>query len=239
MKPARIAALAALALLVAALAGVGRPDAARGLEPAQAEADQTLVVNGAGAVTTVPDRAEISFGVVSEGTSARAALSANSAEARRVIDALKASGVADRDIQTQQVSLSPRYAGEGERIVGYTAQNTVVATLRDLDRAGAAIDAAVAAGANQVFGPSLIRADRTEIYRNALRAAVADARGKAQVLATASGVTLGGVVNVVESGAAPPPVPVAEGATRQDAPTPIEPGTQTLEANVTVTFAIS
>ena len=239
MKPARSAALAGLGLLVVALGGVVRPHAAHGLEPAQTELERTLLVNGTGAVTTVPDRAEVSFGVISEGVTARAALSANSAEMRRVIEALKGAGVDERDIQTQQVSLSPRYSGNGERVVGYTAQNTVAARLRDLDRAGAVIDAAVSAGANQVFGPSLIRSDRTEIYRNALRAAVADARAKAQALAAASGVALGRVVNVVESGAAPPPMPVAEGATRQDAPAPIEPGTQTLEANVTVTFAIS
>jgi uncharacterized protein YggE len=239
MKAARIAAVAGLALLIAAVAGVGRPDAAHGLEPAQTEVERTLLVNGTGAVTTVPDRAEVSFGVVSEAASARAALAANAAEMRRVIDALKSSGVGEKDIQTQQVSLSPRYSNNAERIVGYTAQNTVAATLRDLDRAGAVIDAAVVAGANQVFGPSLIRSDRTELYRNALRGAIADARAKAQALAAASGVTLGRVVNVVESGAAPPPMPVAEGATRQDAPAPIEPGTQTIEANVTVTFAIA
>jgi uncharacterized protein len=239
MKAARIAAVAGLALLVAALAGVGRPDAARGLEPTQTETERTLLVNGTGAVTTVPDRAELSFGVVSEGATARAALAANSTEMRRVIDAVKSAGVDEKDIQTQQVALSPRYSNDGQRIVGYTAQNTVAAKLRDLDRAGVVIDAAVAAGANQVSGPSLIRSDRTEIYRNALRAAVADARAKAQTLAAASGVTVGRVVNLVEGGAAPPPVPVAEGATRQEAPTPIEPGTQTVEANVTVTFAIS
>jgi uncharacterized protein YggE len=239
MKPLRLAALAALVLVAAAVAGVGRPDAAEALDPAQSDPERTLLVNGTGAVTTVPDRAEVSFGVITEGASARAALAANSAEARRVIDALERAGVDERDIQTQQVSLSPRYSDNGQRVVGYTAQNTVAGNLRDLDRAGAVIDAAVAAGANQVMGPALSRSDRAELYRTALRAAVADARGKAQTLAAASGVTLGRVVNVVESAGAPPPVPVAEGATRQDAPAPIEPGTQRLEAHVAVTFAIS
>jgi uncharacterized protein len=239
MKLARIAAVAGFGLALAALAGVGRPDSAHSLGPVQAQSRADMTVNGSGTVMTVPDRAELAFGVISQGASARAALAANAAEMRRVIDALRNAGVAADDIQTQSVSLSPRYSNDGERIVAYTAQNTVGAKLRDLDRAGTVIDAAVAAGANNVFGPSLIRSDRTELYRAALRAAVADARSKAQALAAASNVTLGRVLNVVEGGAAPPPQPVAEGARAGGAPTPIEPGTQLIEANVTVTFAIS
>lgn len=239
MKLIRIAAVAGLCLALVALLGVGTPEAARGLEPTQAQTRSDLTVNGAGTVKTVPDRAEVSFGVVSQAGTARGALAANAAEMRRVIDALRNAGVAADDIQTQQVSLSPRTSDDGERILGYTAQNSVAAQLRNLDRAGAVIDAAVAAGANNVYGPSLVRSDRSELYRTALRAAVADARAKAQALAGASNVSLGRVLNVVESGAAPLPVPVAEASRAQDAPTPIEPGTQTIEANVTVTFAIS
>jgi uncharacterized protein len=238
MTLARIAALAGFGLILAALIGVGRPEPAQGLEPAQTQSRPDITVSGAGTVTTVPDRAELSFGVVSQAATARAALAANAGEMRRVIDALRDAGVAAEDIQTQYLSLSPRYSNDGERIVGYTAQNTVSAKLRNLDRAGVVIDAAVTAGANNVFGPSLIRSDRTELYRTALRAAVADARSKAQALAAASNVTLGRVLNIAEAGAAPPPVPVAEGEARRDAPT-IEPGTQLIEANVTVTFAIS
>jgi uncharacterized protein len=239
MKLIRIAALAGLGLALVALLGVGKPEAARGLEPTQAQTRSDLTVNGAGTVKTVPDRAEVSFGVVSQAGTARGALAANMGEMRRVIDALRNAGVAADDIQTQQVSLSPRTSENGERIVGYTAQNSVAAQLRNLERAGAVIDAAVAAGANSVYGPSLARSDRSELYRAALRAAVADARAKAQALAGASNVSLGRVLNVVESGAAPSPVPVAEAARAQDESTPIEPGTQTIEANVTVTFAIS
>jgi uncharacterized protein YggE len=241
MKIAYVAAFGVAGLALAALAGVGRPEPALGFEPTQTQpqARSDLTVNGTGSVTTVPDRAELSFGVVSEAGTARAALAANAAEMRRVIDALRNAGVAADDIQTQQISLSPRSSDDGSRIVGYTAQNSVGARLRDLDRAGAVIDAAVAAGANTVSGPSLIRSDRAELYRTALRAAVADARAKAQTLAVASNVTVGRVLNVVESGEAPPPQPVAEASRAQDAPTPVEPGTQTIEANVTVVFAIT
>jgi uncharacterized protein YggE len=234
MKIVRIAALAALILVAAALAGVGLPDSAQGQAP-QAT-DDVIIVNGTGVVTTVPDRAELSFGVVSQAATARAVLSANTTAARRVVDALRGAGVAAADLQTQQISLSPRYNERGDDIVGYTAQTSVSARIRDLGRAGTVIDAAVTAGANTVDGPSLSRTDQTELYRTALRNAVADARAKAQALADAGAVSLGDVVSITEAGSAP--MPVAERAAAADAPE-IEPGTQRIEAVVTVTFALA
>jgi len=231
MKTISALILAAGLLAAAALAGVGRPEPAVSAAP---DAEQGITVIGTGVVTSVPDRADFSFGVTSEGRTAAAALAANAAEMRRVIAAIRAAGVAADDVQTQQISLSPRYTDEGESIVGYTASNTVSARIRDLGRAGAVIDAAVEAGANQVFGPSLTRSDSNELYRTALRAAYANARAKAQALAAAAGITLGRAVDMVESGG-PMPMPAAESARLTD--TPIEPGTQEIQATVTVTFA--
>lgn len=235
MKLAALAVAAAAAALAVAFAGVGRTGDAHGQTAAAAPAG--ITVNGTGSVATVPDRAEFSFGVTSTGRTASAALSANSAEVEKVIAALKQAGVAAADIQTQFVALSPRTTDNGEVIIGYTAHNSVSARLRDLDRAGAIIDAAVAAGANEVFGPNLTSSDRNELYRTALRAAMANAKAKATTLAAASDRTLGRVLAVVEVGAAPPPVPVESTAPR--AGVPIEPGTQTIEASVTVTFALA
>jgi uncharacterized protein YggE len=189
------------------------------------------------AVRAVPDRADFSFGVQSTGRTASAALDANSAEMRKVIAALRDAGVAAADIQTQQVGLSPRLSDNGETILGYVAQNTVTARLRNLDRAGAVIDAAVVAGANQVYGPSFSRSNEAELYRTALRSSVADARTKAQAIAAAAGVTLGAVVGVTETGGAPVPIE-GKGAPTADA-APIEPGTQEIQASVTVTFAVA
>jgi uncharacterized protein YggE len=231
MKTISALILAAGLLAAAALAGVGLPEPAVSAAP---DAEQGITVIGTGVVTSVPDRADFSFGVTSEGRTAAAALAANAAEMRRVIAAIRAAGVAADDVQTQQISLSPRYTDEGESIVGYTASNTVSARIRDLGRAGAVIDAAVEAGANQVFGPSLTRSDSNELYRTALRAAYANARAKAQALAAAAGITLGRAVDMVESGG-PMPTPAAESARLTD--TPIEPGTQEIQATVTVTFA--
>lgn len=232
MRLARFAVVAGLLFAVAAYAGIGVPEQA---QSQSAPESNTVTVTGAGSVTTVPDRALFSFGVQSEGRTAAQALAANAAEMRRVITALREAGVAQADIQTQYVSLQPRMSNDGTTIVGYTAVNTVSARIRDIDRAGAVIDAAVAAGANQVNGPSLFRADQNAQYRQALRAAYANAREKAAALADAAGVSLGPVVALVEAGGA---VPLPATERTADTGTPIEAGTQEVQASVTVTFAI-
>ena len=231
MKLLRIPALALAVAAALALVGPGRPGQA---EAGSAGSVRSITVTGSGAATAVPDRAAFSFGVTSQGKTASAALNANSAEMKKVIAAIKASGVAAKDIQTAAVSLSPRYSPNGEDIVGYTASNSVNATIKGVARAGAVIDAAVNAGANQVFGPAFTRSDEALLYRKALRVAVANARGKAQTLAGTARVKLGAVRSIVESSAGP--VPVAEKATAAE--TPIEAGTSTIQASVTVEFAL-
>ena len=233
MRLARIALAAALLLAVAALAGVGQPAPARGQEadgPAR-----SITASGAGSVTTVPDRAHFSFGVQAQARTASAALQAADVQLRKVVAALRDAGVAQADIQTEQISLSARTTDDGGEIVGYTAVSSVSVRVRNLERAGPVVDAAVGAGANQVFGPALTRSDQAGLYRGALRAAYADARAKAQVLAEAAGVTLGAVSSVVEGGGGSP-VPLAAGGETKAG---IEPGTQEIQASVTVTFAVS
>ena len=235
----RYLAVLAVALTAAVVAAVGTAgDAAAVGDPATA----TITVAGTGVVTSTPDRAAFSFGVQTQGDTASAALSANSAAMRRVIGALRAAGVPAADLQTEYVSLEPRYAededgdGDGDgTIVGYVASNAVSAVLRNVARSGAVIDAAVSAGATDVSGPTLFRADEQALAREALTAAVADARGRAETIARAAGVALGRVVAVAEAGVEPQSA-VARSAAPEDAP--VEPGTQTVEASVTVTFAL-
>lgn len=224
-------ALLAAALAVALLAGA--PGASG---TAAAVTQHSIVVTGNGSVATVPDRAQLSFGVSTNAKTASAALRANAAEMSKVIAAVKAQGIAAADIRTELVSLSPRTSSNGDEIIGYTASNSVGVTLRSLDRIGAVIDAAVDAGANQVSGPDLVRSDQSALYRSALRAAISDAKAKAQTIARASGLHLRRITDVTESGG-PTPVPVTRGAA--PSATPIEPGTQLVEATVTVTFSVS
>lgn len=222
-----ITGLLALAALAAVVHAGDAPAAA-------AEDAGGITVQGTGTVSAAPDRAELYVGVESQGATARAALAANGAEVRRVIAALRAAGATD--LKTQSVNLNPRYVENGG-VQGFTATNAVSATIRDVSRAGAVIDAAVAAGANQVSGPLLTHANRAELYRQALRQAVADARLSAQALASASNLTLGRVTAVVEGGGAMPATALAERASDAGGATPIEPGEREVSATVAVTFA--
>jgi uncharacterized protein len=196
----------------------------------------SIVVVGNGSVSTVPDRAQVSFGVTTTARSAAAALRANGAEMAKVIAAVRAQGVPAPDVRTEAVSLSPRTSSNGDEIVGYLASNSVGVTLRALDKVGAVIDAAVEAGANEVSGPSLVRADAEAVYRRALRAAIANARAKAHAIARASGLALRRVTAVTE-GSSGGPVRAETAKADSGASTPIEPGTQLVEATVTVTFS--
>lgn len=135
MRPARLAVAAVLLLAAAAFAGVGVPERAQS-QTAQEELRNSITVTGSGVVRTTPDRAIFWFGVQSEGRTATQALNTNAAEMRRVIAALREAGVAAADIQTQNVSLSPRMSSDGTAVIGYTAMNSVSARIRDIDRAG-------------------------------------------------------------------------------------------------------
>ena len=109
--------------------------------------------------------------------------------------------------------------------------------MRNLAKIGSIIDAAVDAGANQVSGPNLVRSSATALYRTALRAAVADARGKARTIAAATGLHIRRITDVSENSAAPPPTPLTAKASA-DAATPVETGSTLVEATITVTFAV-
>src|SRR5262245_33874065 len=229
MKPIRIAALVVVGAAVVAFAGVGRPELAGGAS----DSPGGIIVNGTGSVLAVPDQAQFSLGVQSQGPTAREALAANSEQVRRVLAALFAAGVAKKDVQTQDVSVSRAYPDESR----YSAHNSVSVTIRELAKAGPILDAATKAGANDVYGPTLTRSDQDELQARALTAAVDNARAKARVLAEAAGVRLGSITAIAESGSEP--VPVYEAALAKRAPSvPIEPGQQQTQAMVRVTFAI-
>lgn len=232
MKTRILSVAGLLILAAAAVVAVALPGAAT----SAAAEPGGITVQGTASIASVPDRAQLSFGVESQAESARAALAANAAEMRRVIAALRSAGASD--VTTQYVSLSPRY-DERSEAQGFTATNSVSATVKDLARAGSVIDAAVAAGANGVYGPSLSRGDQAALYRQALRAAVENARASAQALASAAGLSLGRVTAIVEGGGAPQPLPYAAADKAMAESTPIEPGTQEVSATVSVTFSAS
>lgn len=222
--------LVAVALLaVVAFGGVARPDGARG----DLATPDTVTTTGHGVVTAVPDVATISAGVHTQAASASEALAQNAKLMNAVVNALKSAG--GGDLQTQQVVLWPQQNDQGQ-VTAYTADNSVSAKTA-IAGAGALIDAAVAAGANTVNGPTLDVGDRDALYRDALKKAVADARAKAEALAEAGGFGVGQVSSVSEQ-TAEAPVPVHRAAFAKSDSTPVEPGTQDVGADVTVTFRI-
>jgi len=228
----RIAFAAGLVLVAAALAGVLRPEGASAVDPVPAT--DSVTVTGTGVVTAVPDRAQISAGVESRATTARAALQANAAAMEKVIDALKARG--GTDVTTQTVSLSTAFDEQGGPN-GFVASN-VASAETSLSGAGALIDAAVAAGANTIYGPSLSRSDADALYDQALEKAVADAKERAALLAKAAGRELGRVTALVESGTSEAPMFAAKREAAADAGTPVVSGGQETSASVSVTYEL-
>jgi uncharacterized protein len=190
-------------------------------------------VTGDGTVDSTPDQASFDFGVTTNAATAAEALSRNSSQAQAIISALKKAGIASADIHTTQVSLWPQTSSDGNRVTGYQASNSVEAKAA-IGRAGSLVDAAVAAGANNVDGPNLDTADKSSLYNKALKQALGAAKAKAQAIADAAGLTLGSVVKVQEGGSSEP-VPMFAQA-KAAGSVPIEAGTQQIQASVTVTY---
>ena len=232
MNPTRIAVAVASGASLLVLAAVAWPE---GASSAADQAEEGFTVTAVGSVKAVPDRAELSFGVTTEGTTAKEASRANAARMTELIDALKAAGVRSTEIRTQNVSVSRRHSPTGEQLPGYTAENSVSVKVAS-NRAGAIVDLAVASGATNASGPSFDVSDREALYRDALRAAVREARKKAEAIAGAGGVALGDVTRVVEGGGEGPTMYLAT-ADRAQA-TPVEPGQEEIQATLTVTFAV-
>ena len=226
----RIALAAVLVLAVAALAGVLRPEGAQAVDPVAT--GDTVTVTGTGSVTAVPDRAVVSAGVESRAPTARAALAANAAAMRKVLDALRARG--GKDVTTQVVSLSTAFDPNG-RPDGFVASNLAsAATTRD--GAGARIAAAVAAGATTIAGPALPRSAAEALGDRALERAVGDARDRAALLAKAAGRELGRVTAITETGAVAIPF-ATEKAVAADS-TPVVSAPQETTATVSVTYEL-
>ena len=209
-------ALAPLALALA-LPGAAM---ANDLQTPIAATSTLLTVSADGKTSRVPDLAVFNAGVTSQGATAGAALSANSADMTRVIATLKKAGIADKDIQTSQISLNPIYGQpvvqpngmvlQEPKIVGYQATNTVSIRSRDIRNFGKVLDALVASGANQVNGPSFQIAEPDAATDEARVNAMKAARARADLYARAAGLRVVRIVSISESGGYSPPQPRSE-----------------------------
>lgn len=211
---------------------------------AQPIAGTKLDLSATGEVTRVPDLATISAGVVTRSNTATAAIQQNANRMERVRAALKSAGIADRDIQTSNLSLNPEYRYENNlppKLTGYTASNQVSIRFRDIRNSGQILDALVSQGANQISGPNL-SIDHPEAALDEARAkAAAAGRARAELYARALGMRVVRLLSVSESGgyAAPPPMPVMMEARAMDsAQTKIDPGEQKLQVSLAMTFEL-
>jgi uncharacterized protein YggE len=205
-----------------------------------------ITVAGEGKVSGKPDLALITLGVATLRPTVGEAREAAATALTGILDSMRANGVADDDIQTSQLNIYPEYDyNDGnQRLRGFRVNNTVIAKLRDIDTTSAVVDDAVSAGGDETTIQSIaFTIDDPESLREQARAAaVADAKKRAETLASASGVKIGNPINISESGGFQPPVPYAERAIAADsqagASTPIEPGELDVIINVSVTWEI-
>ena len=249
MKTSLLAAIALAAMAAPALAEAH--DVSSG--PVVAAGNTLLTLSAEGRSARKPDLALFTAGVASSGDTAGAALSANSADMNRVIAALKRAGIADRDIQTSNLSLNPVYAPQRQKpdgtiepaqpkIIGYQVSNTVNVRQRNLAEFGRVIDTLVSAGANQVNGPSFQMDEPDGALDEARVEAMKKARERAGLYARAAGLKVVRILSISESGGyAPQPVMyaramMADGAAAQ---TPVAAGEISMNANVTVQFELA
>jgi uncharacterized protein len=207
---------------------------------AQTEPPAAISVTGEATVSVPPDLAEVDGGVTSEARTAREASDANNVAMGKVLSALKAAGIAEKDYQTSRLSLQPQYAPKPPGlsvVVGYRAGNRVTIRLRDISKVAGVIDTLVTAGANEIGGINFMVSNASKLLDEAREQAIADARRKAEIYAKAAGVTLGAPLAISEGGS-PGPVFRAKMAAPLAAAAPVAQGEETLHLTVSVSWAI-
>jgi len=211
---------------------------ASGALPARA-VEKLITVTGQAAVSVAPDTVLVRVGVSSHGKTAREASDTNAKRMTAVLGAIKASGIAERDIQTSRLSLQPQYdpnKGGTANLLGFLVTNQLTVRIHEIGQLPAILDRAIGAGANEMSGIEFVVSEQSKLLDQARDDAIADAYRKAELYAKAAGAKLGRVVAITEEGAPSPPHPVT--AMRAGA-VPVVPGEQTLRATVTVSYEMA
>jgi uncharacterized protein YggE len=214
-------------------------------EPAPVD---TISVTGSARVTTTPDRFSFNVSVQTISPTVEEAVNENNAKVAAVIAALKNAGAKPDEIQTSNFSIFPQQdysqqqQGKLPRLLGYQVSNSITVTKKEIASAGKLLQAAIGAGVNQSSGLSFSVSDPARGRDEGLRAAFADARAKATLLAQAAGRTLGPAMAITEGGASTPqPRPFAVGrvmAAQVASEVPVESGSEELAFTVSVVFAM-
>ncbi len=239
-------AMAGCANAPAAMAQTPPPGGMMHMAPMSSiQPETTITLNGRGSVDHAPDIAMISVGVQVEAETASLAMSQQTTKMNGVFAAVKAAGIADRDMQTSTLSLNPVYdypANQRPRLTGYNASNQIAIKVRDLKNLGRTLDAVVKGGGNTINGVSF-SIDKPESFQNEARvAAIKDAAAKAELYASAVGYKVKRIVTVSEQEYYPQPVPMMARMQLQDQAaesTPVAAGEVSLTQNVNVTFELT
>ncbi len=247
MNTRRIAliALAGAALFVATTAATCGSTTTR-VENTGMNQPTGITVTGEGKATGKPDVAMVTLGVSRLADTVDAARNGAATSLDAMIKSMTGNGVDKDDIKTLQFNISPEYDYNNgkQTLKGFRVTNTVTAKLRDINKTSKVVDDAITAGGNdvQVQNIAFTIDNPDDLKKQAREAAIADAKAKAQTLASATGVSVGDPISISESTASMPPV-LYDRAVRAAAPeaapsTPIEPGTQDVTVNVSVTWSI-
>lgn len=205
----------------------------------------SLTASGRGEARVRPDLAVVRVGATIQAQEASKAQAAVNQIMQKAIARLKELGIPEDQIQTETISLWPEYRhdkqGREPILVGYRASNVVAVRVKEINRLGEVIDAAVGAGANQLQGVSFEVQDDRAARRDALQRAIADAQAKGEAMAAAMGLGLMAVLDVHEGlvDVVPPPRPMARMALAAEAATPVQPGQVQVQAEVTVRWRVA
>lgn len=213
------------------------------------QAPDSVSVTGSGHVTVIPDRFSFNATVQTIAPTVEEAVNENNTKVAAVIAALKGAGARPEEIQTTNFAIYPQQdysqqqQGKLPKVIGYQVSNSIIVTRKQIADAGKLLQAAIAAGVNQTSGLSFSVSDPTRGRDEGMRAAFADARTKASLLAQAAGRTLGPAMTINEIGSSAPPQPRPFAAGRVMAaqvaePVPVESGSTELSFTVSVVFAL-
>ena len=210
------------------------------------DAARRITVTGEGVARAAPDMAVLTLGVRHQAATAAEALAATNAGAAAVLGRLSEAGIADRDMQTSGLSLSPIWDRSNDhnvppKVVGFEASNTVTIRARDLSALGGILDAVVADGANEFRGLQFTLQEPGPLQASARKLAVADAIARAALYAEAAGLRLGPVMTIRDPSAQAAPMPMmrAEMAMADAGGVPIAQGELELRAEVVMEFKIT
>ncbi len=235
-------------VILVALAILGMSGCERRGDASAIDATSTLVAVSAQAEARAkPDVAILSTGVISLAPDANSTIRRNAEQMNRIMEAIKGAGIADKDVQTTGVSLNPDYhyvSNRPPRIKGYYGSNTVNVTVRDIGALGGLLDAMVAAGANQINGPTFDIGDKDAVLDEARGKALAQAKTRAEGYAKRLGLRVRRVVSVDETGGRSAArlgsgrALAVEQAAAANASAPIAPGENVLSLTVDVVYEL-